>query len=297
MIRETFQQYNETDPLRKVIIGRYKGYRNVDAYIERVNESQQDRLPSKTKLQAEFKVFEETLANHGVEVLIPEYVGKFVYDQLTPRDIGITIGNKFVLCNMAKSSRRYEAAGIFRHILSMNGKEPSILIPPNPEILLEGGDVIVDKGFIFVGQTQRTNKAGINYLIQTFEPEFDVIPLACKNFGENGNILHLDCVFNPVGAHHALIYSPGLKHIPKAITNNYELIEVDGDAQQALATNVLSVNQKLVITRDDSHCRPVNESLRKQGIQVITFPFDGAPATGGSFRCCSLPLVRANHTN
>lgn len=291
---DTFQQYNESDPLQKVIIGRSKGYRKVEEYVERVNKAQQSGLPAPEQLETEFREFKQTLVGCGIEVLIPKYVGKFVYDQLTPRDLGVTIGNKFLLCNMAKSSRRYEAAGIFKYILAMDGPEPNILIPPRPEMLIEGGDIIVDKGYIFAGLTQRTNKAGINFLLNTFEPRFDVIPLPCNSLQQEGSVLHLDCVFNPVGTNHALIYPPGLKHIPKAITANYELIEVDRKAQQALATNVLSINPNVVLSRDHPHCYKVNEAMEKAGIDVITMPFDAAPGTGGSFRCCSLPLVRAS---
>ncbi len=290
---KAFNQYSETDPLVKIIIGRYRGYRKSDAYVERVNNFQENVLPSEAKLEEEFDLFSETLKNRGVKVLKPSYVGKFVYDQLTPRDIGVTIGNRFVICNMAKRSRRYEAAGIFKHLLAMKGEEPNILIPPNPNMLLEGGDIIIDKGYIFVGLTNRTNEMGIRFLMDTFEPEFKVIPLPCKRYSQDENVLHLDCVFNPVGTQHALIYKPGLKQIPPAITKNYHLINVDKSAYKALATNILSVNQEFVISRDHPDCHAVNETIRSNGINVISLPFDGAPSTGGSFRCCSLPLVRS----
>jgi N-dimethylarginine dimethylaminohydrolase len=290
---DMFSQFNETDTLQKVIIGRYKDYRKVDEYVEIVNKSQKKGLPSLDQLESEFEAFSQILVEHNVEVLTPDYVGKFVYDQLTPRDIGVTIGNKFVICNMAKRSRRYEAAGIFRHILSMEGEEPNILLPPENNMLLEGGDIIIDKGRIFVGITQRTNRAGIEFLSSFFGDEFEVTPVQCDSFDEKEQVLHLDCIFNPVGAGHALIYPQGMKEIPDAITQNYKLIEVDEKAQQFLATNVLSLNQETVISRDHPACRAANEAMREIGLEVITLPFDGAPATGGSFRCCSLPLVRS----
>lgn len=287
-----FSQFNETDPLRKVIIGRYEGYRKVDEYVEIVNKSQKQGLPSLEQLKTEFEAFSQILRDHDVEVLIPDYVGKFVYDQLTPRDIGVTIGNKFVICNMAKRSRRYEVTGIFRHILGMEGEEPDILLPPENNMLLEGGDIIIDKGKIFVGITQRTNKAGFEFLNSFFEDEFEVIPIQCNSFDEKEQVLHLDCIFNPIGSDHALIYPEGMKEIPEAITQNYKLIEVDEKAQEFLATNVLSLDRETVISRDHPACRAANEAIRKIGIEVITLPFNGAPATGGSFRCCSLPLMR-----
>lgn len=289
---DTFQQYNETDPLKKVIIGRTEGYRKVEEYVQRVNISQEKGLPSQKRLTREFATFTDVLLDHGIEVLTPSYVGKFVYDQLTPRDIGVTIGEKFVLCNMQNSSRRYEAAGIFKHIVSMEGPEPTILLPPEHDILLEGGDVIVDKEHIFVGLTRRTNQKGVDFLKNKFEPAFQVVSVPCRSFSEEERILHLDCVFNPVGAEHALIYSEGIKFIPEAITDNYQLTEVDKAEQKALSTNVLSIDESTVISRDHTSCRRVNEAMRKAGLEVITLPFDGAPATGGSFRCCTLPLHR-----
>lgn len=287
-----FNQFNETDPLKKVIIGRYEGYKKVDEYIEIVNKSQQKGLPSVEQLEAEFTRFSDVLTERGVEVLTPRYVGKFVYDQLTPRDLGVTIGNKFLICNMAKHSRRYEAAGIFNHLLAMEGKEPTILLPPDHDMMLEGGDIIVDKQTLYVGITRRTNRNGFRFLESTFGDEFDVIPVQCKSQGKKEQTLHLDCIFNPVGTNHALIYPAGMMKVPKAITRNYNLIEVDKAAQLALAPNVLSINPNEVISRDHPDCYAANNALRKAGINVIEIPFDGAPSTGGSFRCCSLPLVR-----
>lgn len=289
---DKFQQYNETDPLKKIILGRIKGYRKVDDYVQHVNEAQKSGLPSEEKLSGEFSVLADLLESHGVQVLRPEYVGKFVYDQLTPRDIGVTIGEKFLICNMAKSSRRYEAAGIFKHILSMHGPEPVILIPPAPDALLEGGDIIVDKEHIFVGLTQRTNQKGVAFLKETFEPEFKVVSVPCKSFSGENEVLHLDCVFNPVGSDHALIYPAGFQYVPESITDSYKLIEITTSEQQALATNILSIDKSTVVNRDHPECKRVNELMRKAGIKVHTIAFNAAPSTGGSFRCCTLPLHR-----
>lgn len=287
-----FRQYRETDPLQSVILGRVRGYRRVEEYVEMVNATQHHGLPTEAALENEFTGFAGLLKQHGVEVLQPDYVGKFVYDQLTPRDLGITIGTKFVLSHMAKSSRRYEAAGIFRHILSVEGEEPTILLPPRPDILLEGGDIIVDSGHLFVGISGRTNRAGYEFLQERFGESFEVVPVECRSTEENP-VLHLDCAFNPVGQGYALIYPPGLKKIPFAIKENYTLIEIDDEAQRALATNVLSLSTELVVSRDHPACERANRAMAEIGLEVATLPFDGAPATGGSFRCCTLPLVRS----
>ena len=287
-----FHQYAETAPLRRVIIGRHEGYRAHPAYEEIVNEEQKKGLPTEAELQPEFSAFHKALEAEGVEVLVPDYVGKFVYDQLTPRDIGMVIGKRFLICNMARASRRYEVAGVFPHILQEEGPEPSILIPPRPDMLIEGGDLILDKGVLFVGISQRTNEAGLAYLQQAFGGKFDVLPVHCRALAEGENVLHLDCTFNPVGRRHCLIYLDGFRDIPAFIRDKYEWIPVDKKEQAVLATNVLSVSEETVISRKHPACQRVNEAMREAGLRVIEVPFDGAPSTGGSFRCCSLPLER-----
>ena len=291
-VSQHFSQYSETDPLKITFIGRAEGYGKNEAYIEIVNEAQRAGLPEESKLIEEFTHFKSTLEKLGVEVRIPEYVGKFVYDQLTPRDIAVVIGHKLVLCNMVRASRKYEVAGIFSRIKEFSGREPDILIPP-PGALLEGGDIIIDKGRIFVGISQRSNQAGFEWLKALFRNEFDIIPLYTKSLAENENVLHLDCTFNPVGENFALIYVDGFSEIPDTL-REYEWLKVDKKEQSALATNVLSISKNLLIARDHPDCARINERLREKGIEVVEIPFDGAPSTGGSFRCCSLPLLRTS---
>jgi len=192
--------------------------------------------------------------------------------------------------NMARSSRRYEIAGIFKYLQNRGGNEPNILLPRPHDALLEGGDIAVDKGRVFVGISQRTNPAGFEFLKKEF-PEFVVIPVYCRKLGEGENVLHLDCTFNPVGENHCLIYPEGFSDIPDEI-RDYDWIEVTREEQAVLATNVLSIHRNLVISRNHPTCRRANQEMRKAGIEVIELDFNGAPATGGSFRCCTLPLVR-----
>ncbi|ARS34017.1 dimethylarginine dimethylaminohydrolase family protein [Pontibacter actiniarum] len=286
------QQHSETDPLQKVIIGRYENYNESPAYAELVNEDQKSGLPQRNQLKEEFDSFRKVLTDAGVEVLVPDYVGRFVYDQLTPRDIGMVIGDKFLLCNMVKRSRRYESAGIFRYLHAIPDDEPNIIIPDSPTCFIEGGDILIDKGNLFVAVSQRTNPEGVAFLQEQFGNEFNIVPIEARSLAEGENVLHLDCMFNPVGERTALIYEEGFKQVPREILNNYDLIRVNKAQQRELATNILSLSQDRIISRDHPLCKPINDEIRKAGIEVTEITFDAAPATGGSFRCCSLPLRR-----
>ena len=288
-MKRTFSQYNETDTLKTVIIGRWEGFHEDDDYSNVLDEKRED--PSTDQLKTEFEALQQALEENGVEVLIPEYVGKFLHDQLTPRDIATVIGSKIVICNMAKSSRKYEAAGIFPLIRDFKGGDPTLLIAP-VECLLEGGDIMVDKGRIIVGLSQRTNIKGYEWLLENFTDQMEVIPVYLTELKIGENVLHLDCAFNPVGENSALVYMDGIKPIPDFFEKEYDLIKVNKEEQQALATNVFSVSKDLVIARDHPQSKRAVGEMRKRGIEVIEIPFDGAPSTGGSFRCCTLPLIR-----
>ncbi len=288
-MKRTFSQFNETDTLKTVIIGRWEGFHEDETYSNVLDEQREN--PSTDQLKTEFEAFQKALEDNGVEVMIPEYIGKFMYDQLTPRDIAAVIGNQIVFCNMAKQSRKYEIAGIFPLIRDFTGDKPVVNIAP-VDCLLEGGDIIVDRGRIIVGLSQRTNMKGYEWLLNTFTDRMEVIPVYLTDIKKDENILHLDCAFNPVGENSALVYMDGIKPIPNFFEKEYDLIKINKEEQQALATNVFSISKDLVIARDHPQSKRAVAEMRKRGIEVIEIPFDGAPSTGGSFRCCTLPLIR-----
>lgn len=291
MTATEFCCHNEADVLRRVIIGSWEGYRQSEFYIEKVNAVQEQMAaPARDLLKDELEGFKSVLESMGVEVLVPRRVGKIVYDQLTPRDIGVVIGDRFVLCNMRKQSRRYECVGIFDLIMHYDLSEPNILIPP-ADCFIEGGDVIVDKQTIYIGISERTNRQAVEFIRKNFGDRFRVVPVTLAPSTEENLYLHLDCVFNPVGKRHALIHAPGIQEVPAELSGDYELIEISAAEQAALCTNVLSLSHEVVISRDHDQCARVNAELRKI-CSVIEVPFNAVPLTGGSLRCSSLPLQR-----
>jgi len=46
------------------------------------------------------------------------------------------------------------------------------------------------------------------------------------------------------------------------------------------------------VVRQNPECMRVNTMLKQLGYNIIELAFDGVPATGGSFRCVTLPLRR-----
>jgi N-dimethylarginine dimethylaminohydrolase len=157
---------------------------------------------------------------------------------------------------------------------------------------MEGGDILVDGERLFVGLSGRTNRAGVEWIKRTFGDAFEVIEVPLKSPGEGEDVLHLDCAFNILDGNHAVIYPQGFKSIPGAMLRGYELTDVNREEQQALVTNFLPLSPDKILTCDHPQCKRLSRLLMNRGKQVIEIPFDAAPATGGSLRCCTLPLVR-----
>jgi len=283
----------EYDPLCDVIIGTGEGYHRAPAQVALVNGKQQRSFAaqghaSDVQVQAEFASFRAALEGAGITVHQPRLAPDTVPDQTCPRDIGFVIGDTFVQANMREPTRTDEIDGI-RHILN-RCTGPQITVPSG--VCLEGGDVIVDGDVIFVGIGQRSDVAGAGFLQQVFAQDYQILPLPCRQPETGEDILHLDCTFNPLGLGHALIYPQGLADIPDLIQSRYEWIELTRAEADEMAANVVSAAPDHVIARTAPSCARVNAALRDAGYRVTEVDFDAVPATGGSFRCATLPLRR-----
>ena len=103
--------------------------------------------------------------------------------------------------------------------------------------------------------------------------------------------LHLDCIFNVVSPEVALIYPNALtKKDIDFFASRYELIEVSQEEQFQLGTNVLSIGNKWVFSLPVNG--NVNKQLRNRGFEVIEVDITEIIKSGGSFRCCTLPILR-----
>jgi N-dimethylarginine dimethylaminohydrolase len=105
------------------------------------------------------------------------------------------------------------------------------------------------------------------------------------------DILHLDCIFNIISESEALIHQEGLiKEDVDRLASKFELIDVTREEQFTMGVNVLSIGNKKIISLPVN--KTVNAKLRKRGYEVIEVEFDEIIKSGGSFRCCTLPLLR-----
>ena len=282
------QVYSETGRLRSVIIGYPDNFILPDPINPKheIYHKDHPEAPSAETLKPQFKAFQQVLESCGVEVIYPDPV-ESVPDQLTPRDIGFVIGDTFVVSSMAQDSRKREWTGI-KKVLDQLPKEKIVHVPS--DISVEGGDIILDRGTLYIGLSERTSIEGAEWMREKYAWRYRVQLVPLKDLHHDEDVLHMDCTFLPVGEKHCLIYPPGFHQIPKSISNDYEWIEVTREEQFELATNVLSISPTEVISRKSA--RRINDELRKAGLKVFEVEFSEAPKGGGSFRCATLPLWR-----
>jgi N-dimethylarginine dimethylaminohydrolase len=282
------QIYSETGRLRSVIIG----YPDTFELPEPINPKHEiyhrdhPERPTRERLVPEFAAFRAALEQRGIEVIQPDDVPG-VPDQLTPRDIGFVLGDTFVVSRMATASRRDEWKGI-RKILDEIPADRILRVPEG--VAVEGGDIILDRGTLYIGLSERTSIEGAEWLREHYAWRYRVQLVPLKELHHDEDVLHMDCTFLPVGEHHCLIYPFGFHQMPKCIGDNYDWIEITSAEQFELATNVLSISPTEVISRRGAD--RINGLLRGLGFEVIELEFDETPKGGGSFRCATLPLFR-----
>ena len=167
---------SETAPLRSVIVGYPDNFMQVDPEI--INETQRrfyagPDAPTRAAVTEQLNGFMGELVSRGIEVFQPHPL-PYLPDQMMTRDIGVVIGDTFVVTTMAARSRRHEWRG-YAHLFERFPEHVKVLFGPE-DLVIEGGDVIVDRGKVFVGIGQRTTLAGAAWLMQLV-PEYEIVPI------------------------------------------------------------------------------------------------------------------------
>jgi len=198
------------------------------------------------------------------------------------RDIGFVIGN--CLYEGRMHSHRLEEQKEFSKWVQEHGLK-HIVIKEH----IEGGDVLIDLPYVWIGHSGRTSYAGIMALQKTLEQQhLDVIVHILKF---PARYLHLDCLFTITNKQEALLFSPAfLETDIDKIYQHYQCIEVNEVEQQQLATNVLNIGHRTLLASGQN--TRVNRLLVQNGYMVKELMVDEFIARHGGPRCLSLPLCR-----
>ncbi|WP_163539545.1 arginine deiminase family protein [Gracilibacillus sp. YIM 98692] len=254
-------------------------YMKIDQVINETQKYYEDDNINVAKAMEQHKVFVEELRNQGAEV-IELAAEPSLNEQVFTRDIGFVIGENLYTAKMGRKIREPEIEALVTFLKSYSLTYESLYTHS-----IEGGDVIVAGDTVWIGISERTTYEAVDSF-QAFVKNKRLVPIPIRK-----DILHLDCCFNLVSEKEGLIYSPAFeeKELQK-LRERYDLIEVSDDEQFTLGTNVLSLGDQRIISLPEN--KQVNQALRDRGYYVIEVPFSEIIKSGGSFRCCTMPLER-----
>lgn len=144
---------------------------------------------------------------------------------------------------------------------------------------LEGGDVLVtDLGIIFVGQTKRTNRNGIELLAKYFQHiEIKVIPVS--------KMLHLMSTCSYLG-NKTMVLCP--EYVDPKYFEGFKLIKVP--VEEVYATNLLYIGDKKVLMSEGY--LKTKEKLRKTGYKPVEIDISEFWKGDGGVTCLSLPFYK-----
>jgi N-dimethylarginine dimethylaminohydrolase len=223
----------------------------------------------------------DILRNEGVEVELLSPVPELPYQHAT-RDMGLVVGDTIVVSRTKEETRRLETK-IIEPVLQKYGLR--VLVPDRG--FVEGGDVVVDNGRLWVGVGGRTNEWGAEFLHRTFGRDYEVIPL---HFG--ARYTHLDTILGALSEGRAIVYEPAFEaESLQRIKEVYpSIISLTDKEQTNAGANVLCLNPGKVISIAENIS--VNEQLTRFGFELVTVPYSEIIKSGGSVRCDTLPVER-----
>ena len=275
--------HSETGRLRKVVMCPPAFFQIVKPinYVQWLYYSDGLPKPEPQVMVQQHRQLVDILRAEGVEVELLPPVPGLPYQHAT-RDAGIVVGDTIVLSSLKEETRRLESQ-ITQPVLEKYGLR--VLIPERG--FVEGGDVVVDNGRLWVGLGSRTDEAGAEFLHRTFGRDYEVIPLRL-----DPHYTHLDTIFGVLSRGRALLYEPAFDPASlQRIKGAYPSIISLTDAEQHNAgANVLCLGPDKVISIAEN--TSVNERLIQLGFDLVTLPFSEVIKSGGSVRCDTLPVER-----
>ena len=297
---------SETGRLRAVVLGWPYSPGNTPTLEETFDSKSYESVlhgvyPVEEDIIREMTAFEKVLKKYDVDVFRPSPVANC--NQVFSRDVGFVIDDKIIVSNIIPD--RQEEIDAYEEIYRQIHYKQIYNLPE--AVHVEGGDVILYKNYIFLGQynfpdysqvkTARTNRLAVDYLKMIF-PERTIMPLNLLKSDTDPyqGILHLDCTFMPVGHDKAIIYRRGFMNPRDAqhlvdIFGEENVFEITTEEMYAMNSNVFSISEDVVVVEEHFY-RLIKHLREKWGMTVETVPYREISKMGGLLRCSTLPLRR-----
>ncbi len=244
------------------------------------------------KYVAELETLRKVLLEHGVTVHRPVPITPLAEEplglgQMFARDPIMAVGHTLIVGQLQIEMRRKERRGFGALLSAWSDNSTRVASVSSDDIFLEGGDVIVDLPYVYVGVGKyASNAKGVEWLQSQLGTKAKVVPVPLAVSG----ILHLDCCMTLIGPRLGIIHPESLINPLPPPLDTYEFIEVDARTRRELGTNVLVLDAKTIIVQ--SRHIQLQQDLRKRGFRVIPLDFSWHAWLGGAFRCATAPIRR-----
>ncbi len=301
---------DETSRLKSVLLGNAKNIEKTPTIHQTYDPSsiinlKRGTYPEKSDLVKELKSYKKSLELNGVDVYELDNVPNC--NQIFARDIGFVIEDYFFISNILPL-RIKEINGLNSIIKKIDNSK---IIKLDSNIHIEGGDIILDNDYIFIGYynkddykrhiTARTNLNAVKFLQEKFSnKKIKAFELRKSITDPSKNALHLDCCFQPLGDSLAVISKGGFANL-----KDYEwlikyygkenVLDLSNKEMSLMMCNFLSISKNEVIS--DIRFTKLNTWLKSKKIKTIEINLKETSKQGGLFRCATLPLQRLNEFN
>lgn len=196
-------------------------------------------------------------------------------DSVFVEDTAVVLAGVAVIARPGAESRRGEVAAM---AAALAPHRPLRFIEPPGT--LDGGDVLVTPGRIFVGISGRTSAEGARQLGAHVAPfGFEVVPVPVQG------CLHLKSAVTllPANRRSSLPILINASWVDRTVFAGFELVEVD--PAEPAAANVLAVNGDVICAEEHPRTRA---RLEQRGIATLTVPAGELAKAEGGLTCCSV---------
>jgi dimethylargininase len=215
--------------------------------------------------------YARALQELDVEIIVLDALPDFP-DSVFIEDNALVVGDRAFLCRSGAASRVGEEDFLAPHLERYKRVERFAAAAR-----IDAGDCLQTDRHLFVGQSQRTNRAAVDRLAEAL-PEVAVISVSMRPNG----VLHLKSAASYLGRDRILV-APG--EIDPSIFARYEVLRTP--AGEAAAANCVRVGDAILVSAKFPHTAAM---LREHGLVVVALDISEFQKGDGSLTCLSLFL-------
>jgi len=200
-------------------------------------------------------------------------------DQVFTRDAGFIVEDLLFISNMTDPVRQTEINSL-KELAGRYGLKTHYM-----ECKAEGGDIMVNKNTVFVGQGNRTGEmsAGeIEYILKKHDKPYEI-----QRVSYDVSRIHLDCTFNIMDRDTCII-SSSVKN-PESVSGHFKkVIQIPDENLGELAPNIVQLGNNKHLCSSRNFC----SILQDNGYDAIYLDYSEFIKCSGGLGCCVLPLLR-----